>query len=435
VGVHDSANVDRERRRALVSWTLYDFGNSAFATTVMAGFFPLFFKSYWSAGADSAHSTFRLGLANSCASLVVAISAPVLGAIADKGRAKKRLLAAFALLGTSMTCGLCFVPKGAFAAAAAIYALAFIGFAGSLAFYDSLLLSVARADETDRVSALGYALGYLGGGLLFAVNTAMVLAPRRFGLESVAQAVRISFVMVAIWWAVFTLPLLRYVPEARGEALPTFTAIVAGVRQLRATFHRVRALREVALFLLAYWLYIDGVDTVITMAMDFGLALRLPASSLTIALLVTQFVGFPAALAFGRLTSIMSGKRAVLLGISVYFGVTIYASRMRTATEFFVLAVVIGLVQGGVQSLSRALYARLIPANEAGEFFGFYNMLAKFAAILGPALMGVVSLRTHDPHASILALALLLGAGGILLAFVDEERGTRHAAAETPAGA
>ncbi|MFI5306091.1 MAG: MFS transporter, partial [Polyangiales bacterium] len=406
-------------RRALWAWALYDVGNSAFATTVMAGFFPLFFKRYWSADADVSRSTFHLGLATSVASLIVALTAPVLGAIADKGHARKRSLLAFALLGSGATAALCLVAKGAWLTAAIVYATAMVGFAGSLVFYDSLLLAVAAPEQTDRASALGYALGYLGGGCLFALNTLMTLKPGLFGLASPAQGVRASFPLVALWWIAFTLPLLRNVPEPRADVVvPAREAIASGLRQLRSTLRRVSTLRPVWTFLLAYWLYIDGVDTVIAMAMDFGLSLKLDQSSLIIALLVTQFVGFPAALAFGRLGGIISGKRAVLLGICVYIGVTLYAYRMRTATEFFALAVTIGLVQGGVQSLSRALYSRLIPEAEAGEFFGFYNMLAKFAAILGPALMGVVSLWTHDPHTSILSLAVLLAGGGTLLWFV-----------------
>jgi UMF1 family MFS transporter len=410
-----------QNRRALVAWALYDWGNSAFSTTVMAGFFPLFFKKYWSAGADVSSSTFHLGMANSGASLVVALSAPVLGAIADKGRAKKRLLLCFALLGAGMTGTLCFVARGDWLTAVLVYATATVGFSGSLVFYDSLLLSVARPEDTDRASALGYALGYLGGGLLFAVNTLMALKPALFGLAGIEQGVRVSFLMVGVWWALFTLPLMRRVPEPDTgvDALPPARAIADGLRQLRATLRRVRSMPTVWMFLLAYWLYIDGVDTVITMAMDYGLSLKLASSSLTIALLITQFVGFPAALFFGRLGPKIGTKRAVLLAIGVYVGVTIYGYGMRTEAEFYALAVVIGLVQGGVQSLSRALYSRMIPPAEAGEFFGFYNMLSKSAAILGPALMGWVSLVSGNPRLSILALTLLLVSGGALLLRVD----------------
>lgn len=357
-------------RRALWAWALYDWGNSAFATTVMAGFFPVFFKQYWSAGSSgaAAQSTLHLGAANSTASLIVALSAPLLGAIADRGGRKKRFLFGFAALGASMTASLFFIGKGAWFAAAACYALAMVGFAGSLIFYDSLLLSVALPEQRERTSAFGYALGYLGGGLLFALNVGMALKPALFGLRDAAQGVRGSFLLVGLWWAAFTIPLLRYVPEPHTEAVSAVRAIREGLTQLRATLQRVVGMRQVWLFLFAYWLYIDGVDTIVTMAVDYGLSLGFPSSSLTLALLITQFVGFPAALVFGRFGARIGSKRAILLGLCVYVGVTLWGYRMQTEREFYALAVVIGLVQGGVQSLSRALYSRLIPPDEAASF-------------------------------------------------------------------
>jgi MFS transporter, UMF1 family len=407
-------------RKQLWAWALYDFGNSAFATTVMAGFFPLFFKQYWSAGTPAAVSTLHLGAANSGANLLVALSSPLLGAIADKSGKKKQLLASYALLGAVMTGSLYFIGKGDWYAAALHYAVATVGFTGSLVFYDSLLIAVAAPGESDRASSFGYALGYLGGGGLFALNVAMALKPDWFGLADAAAGVRLSFLSVALWWAVFTLPLLIYVREPKSPELPAGAAIASGLAQLGRTLAHVRGRRALWLFLLAYWLYIDGVDTVVTMAVDYGLSLGLPASSLTAALLITQFVGFPAALAFGRLGDAIGTKRAVLLGLGVYLGITYFGYAMRTEREFFVLAFVLGLVQGGVQALSRALYSRLIPPSEAGEFFGFYNMLGKFAAILGPSMMGVVGVWTGSARLSILSLSVLFLAGATLLFLVDE---------------
>jgi UMF1 family MFS transporter len=413
-----------ERRRAsreLWAWALYDWGNSVFATTVMAGFFPVFFKQYWSAGTPATESTFQLGTANSVAALAVAVSAPVLGAIADKGGAKKRMLFAFAVLG-ALTTGLLFgVGKGEWQLAALCFAIANVGFSGSLIFYDSLLVAVARPEDSDWASSLGYSLGYLGGGLLFAIQVATVQFPTWFGLTDASQAVRFSFLQVALWWLLFSLPLMRYVPEPASRSLPPVKAIREGARQLRATLTRLAGMRAVWLFLLAYWLYIDGVNTVITMAVDYGLALGLKSGSLLLALLITQFVGFPATLIFASLGGRLGTKRAILLGIGVYVGVTVWGYAMTTEREFFVLAAVIGLVQGGVQALSRSLYSRLIPAEESAEFFGFYNMLGKFAAIVGPSLMGWVSLTTGDSRLSILSIALLLVSGGVLLVFVPEQ--------------
>lgn len=418
-----------DERRRILSWALYDWGNSAFATTVMAGFFPLFFKQYWSAGVDASASTFYLGAANSVESVLVAALAPVLGAVADRGGSKKRFLAFFAGLGVSATAALCLVGRGGWPLAAALYVVAAGGFAGSLVFYDALLVGVCPPERMDAVSGLGYALGYLGGGLLFALNVALTLWPRWFGLPDAAAAVKISFVSVALWWAAFSVPLLRHVPEPPPQGREAgWHAVGAGFRQLAGTLREVRRLRVVLLFLAGYWLYIDGVDTVIRMAVDYGLSLGFDAGSLIVALLITQFVGFPAALAFGRLGGRIGAKRGVLLGLAVYVGVTAWAAAMRSAAEFFALAAVIGLVQGGVQALSRSLYARIIPPSKAGEFFGFYNMLGKFAAVIGPLLMGWVGLATGSPRRAILSIALLFAAGGALLVFVDEERGAAAAA-------
>jgi UMF1 family MFS transporter len=406
-------------RRGLLAWALYDWGNSAFATTVIAGFFPLFFKSYWSAGTDASESTFRLGAANSVASLLVAILSPVLGAIADRGAAKKRFLFAFALLGVIATAGLYVAERGDWLSAAVLYAAASVGFAGSIVFYDSLIVAVAAPAEADRASALGYALGYLGGGLLFALNVLMYLKPALFGLPDGVHGIRVSFLLVALWWAAFTIPLLRHVREPAAFAVSA-AAVREGMAQLARTLRRVAALRPVWMFLLAYWLYIDGVDTVIRMAVDYGLSLGLAPSSLIVALLIVQFVGFPATLVFGRLGMRLGSKRAILIGIAVYVAITVFGYFMDSAAEFYVLAGAVGLVQGGVQALSRSFYSRLIPREEAGEFFGFYNMLGKFAAIIGPSLMGVVSLLTGSARLSILSIALLLIGGGALLLLVDE---------------
>lgn len=404
-------------RKEVVAWALYDCGNSAFSTTVMAGFFPLFFKQYWSAGASVTESTSQLGWANSLASVAVALMAPLLGAIADAGRAKKRWLAGFAALGCAATAGLSLVAKGEWQQAAALYALATVGFAASLVFYDALIVSVANDAQSDRVSALGYSFGYLGGGVLFALNVAMTLKPELFGLADKAAAVKVSFVTVAVWWALFTLPLLLRVRERERERPESVTQPAFGraLAQLRSTFARVRTMPEVWRFLLAYWLYIDAVDTVIRMAVDYGLSLGLPSQSLIIALLITQFVGFPAAIVFAKLAGRIGTQRSILLGIAIYIGVTVMGYFMTTVAEFYALAIVIGLVQGGVQALSRSLYSRLIPENEAGEFFGFYNMLGKFAAVIGPMLMGMVGVLTGSSRLAILSLVVLFVAGGLLL--------------------
>ncbi|HQU14781.1 MAG: MFS transporter [Chromatiales bacterium 21-64-14] len=415
--------------RTVLSWALYDWANSVFATTVMAGFFPVFFKEYWSAGASATVGTFRLGVANAGASVVILLLAPVLGAIADAGGARKRFLAFFATLGIVMSAGLYLVAHGAWVLAAVVYALAVIGYSGANVFYDALLVEVATPDHYHRVSALGYALGYLGGGLLLALNVVMVQRPAWFGLTDAAQAVRIAFPLVAVWWAVFSVPLLRNVREHRTRPMRgAGHSVRRGLKQLAETLRHVRRLRFVGQFLVAYWLYIDGVDTVVRMAVNYGLELGFHAGDLLLALLVTQFVGFPAAIVFGRLGQRWGPRASIFVAIGVYMLVLVWAARMRDTTDFYGIAVAIGLVQGGIQSLSRSLYARLIPPDKAAEFFGFYNMLGKFAAVLGPLLMGWVGWATGSPRLSILSLVSLFLAGGLALWFVDEEAGRLEAA-------
>jgi UMF1 family MFS transporter len=399
------------------SWALYDWASSAFATTVMAGFFPVFFKEFWSVGADVSLSTLRLGTASSAASLTVALLAPVLGAIADGSAARRVFLLWFAGLGIAATASLFLVPGGAWLAAAAVYVVAIVGFSGANVFYDSLLVTVAPPGRSDFVSALGFAVGYLGGGVLFALNVAMTLWPSAFGLAGAADAVRVSFLTVAAWWTAFSLPLALFVRE--GEVVAATAGTVArvreGLRELAATFRHARELRTVLLFLVAYWLYIDGVHTMVRMAVDYGLALGFPSKTLVAALLITQFVGFPAALVFGKLGERFGPRRGILVGIAVYVGVTLWGYRMQSVWEFYVLAGAVGLVQGGVQSLSRSYYARLIPRARAAQFFGFYNLMGRFAAVLGPMLMGGVSYATGNPRLSILAIIVLFLAGAALL--------------------
>ncbi len=408
-------------RKPVVSWALYDWANSAFATTVMAGFFPLFFKQYWNAGVEATESTFRLGVTSGVTSLVVALIAPIVGAIADKSGARVKLLAMFTVLGAAMTAALALVGQGEWFAAALLYGAASIGFWGGNQFYDSLLTDVAEEPEYDLVSGYGFSLGYLGGGLLFAVNALMVSQPQLFGIADAGIAVKLSFLSVAVWWLVFTLPVVLFVRERPGATpLPMRAAVSAGWRELRHTFAHVRENRAMLWFLLAYWFYIDGVNTIIKMAVDYGLALGFRQASLIQALLLVQFVGFPAALAFGWLGARIGARTGILIALAVYTGVTLYAYRLSSEAEFFMLAIVIGCVQGGVQSLSRSFYGRLVPPGRAGEFFGFYNMMGKAAAILGPLLAGTVALASGDSRLAMLSIALLFVIGGALLLKVPQ---------------
>ena len=412
------------RARQKWGWALYDWANSAFSTTVMAGFFPVFFKEYWNTGLDVTESTFRLGVANSVASLVIVLVAPVLGAIADSMNRRKGMLFAFAFVGIVMTGGLYLVGRGEWLMATFLYVGAIIGFSGSNVFYDSLLPFVADEQELDRTSALGFSLGYLGGGILLALNVLMTIHPDWFGIADATAAVRLSFLLVAIWWLAFSMPLLTLVEEpVNGAATGRVNVIREGFSRVWHTLHEVRALRNVWLFLVAYWLYIDGVDTIVRMAVDYGLSLGFDRNSLIMALLITQFVGFPSALAFGWIGSRYGTKTGILIGLAVYILVTVRASLMDSAAEFYTLAFMIGLAQGGVQALSRSMYARMVPAGRTAEFFGFYNMLGKFAAVLGPVLMGWVGVVTNSSRTGILSLLLLFVSGAVVLLFVKQQQG------------
>jgi UMF1 family MFS transporter len=390
----------------------------------MAGFFPVFFKQYWNAGVVATESTFRLGVASGAASFLVAVLAPLLGAIADRSGARVRLMMLFTVLGSAATVGLALVGQGHWEAAVALYLVASLGFWGGIVFNDSLLLHVAEPADYDLVSGYAYALGYLGGGLLFAVNVMMTLHPAWFGLADAAAAVRWSFVSVGVWWLVFALPCAFFVTERRRprEASPN-EAVRMGLQELLATLREITRYRPVLWFLAAYFLYIDGVNTIIKMAVDYGLSLGFAASSLVKALLLTQFVAFPAALAFGWLGQRIGARRGIFLALAVYCGATVYAYFIRDAGDFFTLAVIIGLVQGGVQSLSRSYFGRLVPEGKSSEFFGFYNMMGKFAAVLGPLLTGVTARLTGDSRLSILSIVVLfVGGGALLLVAARSER-------------
>jgi len=419
----------KENKRAVWSWAFYDWGNSAYSTTVMAGFFPLFFKEYWADPHNPNQSTFYLGMANSIASIIVASLAPLIGSIADQGSTKKKFLTFFAFLGVIMTGGLWMVSKGNWQMAVFFYVMATIGFASGNVFYDSLLPGLASEDRVDVVSSLGFGLGYLGGGLLFLVNVFMYLKPEIFGIADGATAIKLSFLSVAVWWAVFTIPLILFVPEPKNyDAVGIKTAIQMGWIQLIQTFKEIRNMKVVGTFLLAYFFYIDGVDTIIKMAVDYGMSLNFSGESLIIALLIVQFVAFPAALIYGRLSSKVGTKTAIMIGILAYSFITFLGYFITKAWHFYVLAILIGLFQGGIQAISRSLYTRIIPAEKSAEFFGFYNMLGKFAAIIGPALMGTISLVTGSARLGILSILLLFILGAFFLNKVDLDEGKRLAA-------
>ena len=410
-----------KRQRKLTNeawrWAFYDWANSAFATTVMAGFFPIFFKSYWAAELQDAESTFIIGSANSIVGLLIAISAPIMGALADAGNSKKKLLVTFATIGIIATGYLFFIPESSWRFAITFYAIGVIGFSGGNIFYDSLLVSVAKEDERNRVSSLGFSLGYLGGGLLFLLNVLMFSFPNAFGLNSQIEAVLWSFLSVAIWWTIFSLPLVTGVkePGVYEKSKSLLQTSKDAFKSLRQTSQSISQYRSAVIFLLAYFLYMDGVDTIIRMSTSYGSDIGLSAQSMISALLLTQFIGFPATLVFGRYSDKFGHKQTLSFAIVVYIGVVLFSSQMDTAIEFFIMASVIGLVQGGVQAISRSYFSSLIPADKAAEFFGFYNFIGKSSVFIGPFMVSGIALITNSPSAGILSLLLLFIPGLILL--------------------
>ena len=407
-------------KKPVIGWAFYDWANSAFATTVMVVFFPVFFKQYWSTDVSAQESTFWLGITNGGSSLVLALMAPFLGALGDRGGSRVRFLLLFTVIGVLATAALSAVGQGQWPWAACLFALASIGFWGGIIFYDSLIIDVAPRERIDTVSGAGYAFGYLGGGLLLVINVWMTLDPAFFGLADASAAVKASFVTVAVWWMLFSIPTFAFVRERTpvdqvGSRLISTRLVKESFSELKRTFREVRRYRAAWLFLLAYWLYIDGVNTIQKMSVDYGMSIGLETSSLIQAILMVQFIGFPAALFFGWLGQRISPVVGIFICIAVYTLVTIYATLLTTSTEFFIMAGAIGCVQGGIQALSRSYYGRLIPPERAGEFYGFYNMMGKFAAVLGPLLMGTTALVTGSSRIAILSIVILFAAGAALL--------------------
>ena len=399
------------------SWAVYDWANSAFATTVMAGFFPIFFKSYWASDLSDAESTFAIGSVNSLVGLLIAFSAPILGAFADAGDSKRKFLFSFIFLGIIATGYLFFIPESSWKLAVIFYGIGVIGFSGGNIFYDSLLVTVSKEKERNRVSALGFSLGYLGGGILFLLNVVMFLNPNWFGLENQIEAVLWSFMSVAIWWFVFSLPIYLKVKEPiqNIDRKPIYTVISEAFRNLLNTARSIKKYKSAVIFLLAYFLYMDGVDTIIRMATSYGSDIGLSATSMIQALLLTQFVGFPATLVFGYYADKFGYKYSLSFAIIVYIFVVLFSAQMDTALEFYVVASVVGLVQGGVQAISRSFFSTLIPENKAAEFFGFYNFIGKSSVFIGPFMVSGIALLTESPNLGILSLLILFIPGLILL--------------------
>lgn len=499
-------NTDASSRRTINAWVMYDWANSAFATTTMAAVLPVFFSQVAAAGAlTPVQASSTWGLTQTIGMLLVALGAPVLGAIADYSGAKKRFLAAFAIPGILAAALMVFIGTGDWLLAVILYIIGEIGFSGSLIFYDSLLPHIAKSEEIDMVSARGYAMGYLGGGLLLAINILMIQMPdalgitalgSRFGINGVEFATRLSLMSVGLWWAIFSIPLLRRVPEPPRVKLlaeQIGNPVKGGFARLVRTFKELKMYRQLLIFIVAFWIYNDGIGTIIKMATIYGAEIGIGQIDLIGALLLTQFIGMPFSLMFGRLPqrdnprqpfflsvvicsaiailgvgiaaprlgitsgpiavalalgligvgvlfSWFSGKRllaplarrmntknAILVGLVVYAVVSIWGYFLATAAEFWLLAVMVGLVQGGSQALSRSLFGNMVPKAQTAEFFGFYDMSSKFAGLVGPFVFAVVGQLAGSSRLSIVSLIIFFIIGGSILSRVKEEEGIRVA--------
>jgi UMF1 family MFS transporter len=424
--------IEKSRRKIVNAWCMYDWANSAFSTTILAAVFPIYYGTVAGATLPGNRATVFWGYTTSLALLMVALSAPVLGAIADYSGTKKKFLLAFAVPGIVFTGMLSGVGEGDWLPASLFFVGAYVGFAGSIIFYEALLPHISGPEDIDRVSSKGYAFGYLGGGLLLALNLAWILKPKLFLIPNAEAASRLSFLSVALWWAVFSIPLLRRVPEpAASRHSKMVNPLHAGFQRLSYTFREVRRYKELTKFLVAFWLYSDGIGTVIKMATIYGAEIGIGRSSLISALLVVQFVGIPCTMAFAALARKIGTKRAIFFALGIYCLVSLGGYFMSKAWHFWMLAILVATAQGGSQALSRSLFGRMVPKSKSAEFFGFYSVSSKFAGIFGPLLFAVVAQMTGASRLSIVSLLFFFVVGGLLLARVDIEEGNRVALAET----
>ena len=418
---------EKKYKKIINSWSMYDWANSAFATTIMAAVLPIYYSAIAEPALTPNQATAYWGYTNSIALLLVALLSPILGAVADFRGAKKRYLTYFALIGISATALMYFLTSGDWLFASVLFIIGNIGFAGANVFYDSLLPHIAQKGDIDQVSTRGYAMGYLGGGLLLAVNLAMImLSPDHL----TALMTRISLASVAVWWLLFAIPLWKNVPEPprqiyEGEL--DSNPFTAGFKRLAVTFKEIKKFKELFKFLVAFWLFNDGIGTIIKMATIYGKEIGIGQTDLIGALLMVQFVGIPFSFAFGWLAKRIGTKRSIYISLSVYFLISIGGYFMESAIHFWILGFAVALVQGGSQALSRSLYGRMVPKAQSAEFFSFFSVSGKLAGMFGPLVFGLVSQVMGNSRLGIVSLVIFFIAGGLLLTRVDEEEGIRVA--------
>jgi MFS transporter, UMF1 family len=418
---------DKKYKKIINAWAMYDWANSAFATTIMAAILPIYYRAIAEPTLTGNQVTSYWAYTNSIALLLIAIISPILGAMADFKGYKKRYLTIFALGGIVATAFMFFLTTGDYLLASSLFILGNIGFAGANVFYDSLLPHIAKKDDIDQISTKGYAMGYVGGGILLAINLAMIMfAPD----DLTALMTRISLASVAVWWLVFTIPLWKNIaepPRKIFEGEMDTNPIKAGFHRLGETFKEIRKYGDLFKFLIAFWLYNDGIGTIIKMATTYGDEIGIDSTSLIIVLLIVQFVGIPFSFAFGWLARKIGTKKSIYLALSVYALISIGGYFMSNATHFLILGFAVAMVQGGSQALSRSLYGRMVPKAQSAEFFSFFSVSGKFAGMFGPLVFGLVSQLFQNSRLGIVSLIVFFISGGLLLTRVDEEKGIRTA--------
>ena len=447
-GLHawlDKVGLGRPELRA---WAMYDWANSAMVCTIVTAVFPIYYEQVACAEMKEEDASARFALATTIGMVIIAVISPLLGTIADFNGRKKRMLGGFMALGLASVAAMFFVYTGDWILASILFIFANIGANGSFVFYDALLPHIASDHEVDRVSTAGYALGYLGGGVLLALNLAWIQKPEWFGLPSGqnlsgAQATlpaRLSFLSVAVWWLTFSIPLFRRVPEPppkggfTADGVAAALPFKAAVERLIETGHSLRRYRQAFLMLLAFLIYNDGIGTIMRMATIYATEIHIQKEVTIAAIMIVQFVGIPCAFLFGSLAAVIGAKRSIGIGLFVYALICVVGYFMSTGTHFLVLAILVGLVQGGTQALSRSLFASLIPRDKSGEFFGFFGVAEKFAGIFGPAVFYVINRLTGSSRGSIVSIIAFFVIGGLLLCLVNVPEGQRLARAEEAGG-
>jgi MFS transporter, UMF1 family len=414
-------------RPELRAWASYDWGISAFQVAITTALFPIYFPKVVAADLDPARATALLGLVNSVAMALIAVLSPILGALADERGSKKRLLAVFLTLGVASTAALGLATRGDIWLASTCYALAIVGATGSFVFYEALLPHVARPGEIDKVSTAGYAIGYIGGGLLLVLQLLVIQGVVPVGISDTGLLTRLAFVATAVWWGLFSIPLFRGVeePPALGGTPTPITArrIVTG---LATTFRDLRGYPQALLMLVAFLVYNDGIQTIIKLATAVGSEIGIAQGTLIAAIVMVQFVGVPFAFLFGWLATKIGAKRGVLLGVAMYAVIAVIGRNMQSGRDFLILAALVAIVQGGTQALSRSLFARMIPAERSGEFFGLYSVFEKFAGIFGPLTFAASVALTGSSRDGVLGLIIFFVAGFVLLLRVDVAEGERR---------